>query len=103
MTYDCLTMRLASVIILLFIICVLSFLLCLNSKIRLTLFFNLVRTSDLLLTALYVNCLKFVGLDIGGEMNMTSGIQVAQLALKHRQNKKQQQRIIVFAGRYSFI
>ncbi|KAG1360964.1 26S proteasome non-ATPase regulatory subunit 4 [Cocos nucifera] len=38
------------------------------------------------------------GLDIGGEMNMTSGIQVAQLALKHRQNKKQQQRIIVFAG-----
>ncbi|KAK1273744.1 26S proteasome non-ATPase regulatory subunit 4 [Acorus gramineus] len=38
------------------------------------------------------------GLEIGGEMNMISGIQVAQLALKHRQNKKQQQRIIVFAG-----
>ncbi|KAF3796432.1 26S proteasome non-ATPase regulatory subunit 4-like protein [Nymphaea thermarum] len=38
------------------------------------------------------------GLEIGGEMNLTSGIQVAQLALKHRQNKKQQQRIIVFAG-----
>ncbi|KMZ70310.1 putative 26S proteasome non-atpase regulatory subunit [Zostera marina] len=38
------------------------------------------------------------GLEIGGEMNMTSGIQVAQLALKHRQNKKQNQRIIVFAG-----
>eukprot|EP00262_Sarcandra_glabra_P012027 TRINITY_DN299_c0_g1_i1.p1 TRINITY_DN299_c0_g1~~TRINITY_DN299_c0_g1_i1.p1 ORF type:complete len:403 (+),score=109.83 TRINITY_DN299_c0_g1_i1:97-1305(+) len=38
------------------------------------------------------------GLEIGGEMNMTSAIQVAQLALKHRQNKKQQQRIIVFAG-----
>ncbi|XP_074575239.1 26S proteasome non-ATPase regulatory subunit 4 homolog [Curcuma longa] len=38
------------------------------------------------------------GLDIGGEMNLTAGIQVAQLALKHRQNKKQQQRIIVFAG-----
>eukprot|EP00262_Sarcandra_glabra_P012028 TRINITY_DN299_c0_g1_i2.p1 TRINITY_DN299_c0_g1~~TRINITY_DN299_c0_g1_i2.p1 ORF type:complete len:441 (+),score=100.43 TRINITY_DN299_c0_g1_i2:97-1323(+) len=38
------------------------------------------------------------GLEMGGEMNMTSGIQVAQLALKHRQNKKQQQRIIVFAG-----
>ncbi|RWR95061.1 26S proteasome non-ATPase regulatory subunit 4 [Cinnamomum micranthum f. kanehirae] len=38
------------------------------------------------------------GLEIGGEMNMTAGIQVAQLALKHRQNKKQQQRIIVFAG-----
>ncbi|KAL5706000.1 proteasome regulatory particle base subunit rpn10 [Ranunculus cassubicifolius] len=38
------------------------------------------------------------GLEVGGEMNLTSGIQVAQLALKHRQNKKQQQRIIVFAG-----
>ncbi|KAK1262509.1 26S proteasome non-ATPase regulatory subunit 4 [Acorus gramineus] len=38
------------------------------------------------------------GLEIGGEMNMTSGIQVAQLALKHRQNKNQQQRIIIFAG-----
>ncbi|XP_014631176.1 26S proteasome non-ATPase regulatory subunit 4 homolog isoform X2 [Glycine max] len=37
-------------------------------------------------------------LDIGGEMNLAAGIQVAQLALKHRQNKKQQQRIIVFAG-----
>lgn len=33
-------------------------------------------------------------------MNLTAGIQVAQLALKHRQNKKQQQRIIVFVGRY---
>ncbi|XP_008788419.2 26S proteasome non-ATPase regulatory subunit 4 homolog isoform X2 [Phoenix dactylifera] len=38
------------------------------------------------------------GLEIGGELNLTAGIQVAQLALKHRQNKKQQQRIIVFAG-----
>ncbi|OVA19845.1 von Willebrand factor [Macleaya cordata] len=38
------------------------------------------------------------GLEIGGEMNLSAGIQVAQLALKHRQNKKQQQRIIVFAG-----
>ncbi|KAK6150692.1 hypothetical protein DH2020_015624 [Rehmannia glutinosa] len=37
-------------------------------------------------------------LEIGGEMNLAAGIQVAQLALKHRQNKKQQQRIIVFAG-----
>lgn len=40
-----------------------------------------------------------LGLQIGGEMNLAAGIQVAQLALKHRQNKKQQQRIIVFAGR----
>lgn len=38
------------------------------------------------------------GLEIGGEMDLTAGIQVAQLALKHRQNKNQQQRIIVFAG-----
>ncbi|CAN6554631.1 unnamed protein product [Malus baccata var. baccata] len=38
------------------------------------------------------------GLEMGGEMNITSAIQVAQLALKHRQNKNQQQRIIVFAG-----
>ncbi|XP_021274082.1 26S proteasome non-ATPase regulatory subunit 4 homolog isoform X1 [Herrania umbratica] len=38
------------------------------------------------------------GLEIGGEMDLAAGIQVAQLALKHRQNKKQQQRIIVFAG-----
>ncbi|XP_065850949.1 26S proteasome non-ATPase regulatory subunit 4 homolog isoform X2 [Euphorbia lathyris] len=36
--------------------------------------------------------------EIGGEMNMTAAIQIAQLALKHRQNKNQQQRIIVFAG-----
>lgn len=41
-----------------------------------------------------------LGLEIGGEMNLAAGIQVAQLALKHRQNKKQQQRIIVFAGRF---
>ncbi|XP_020967038.1 26S proteasome non-ATPase regulatory subunit 4 homolog isoform X1 [Arachis ipaensis] len=39
-----------------------------------------------------------LGLEIGGDMNLAAGIQVAQLALKHRQNKKQQQRIIVFAG-----
>ncbi|KAI9109660.1 hypothetical protein K1719_019290 [Acacia pycnantha] len=38
------------------------------------------------------------GLEIGGEMNLAAAIQVAQLALKHRQNKKQQQRIIIFAG-----
>ncbi|KAK4754076.1 hypothetical protein SAY87_002180 [Trapa incisa] len=38
------------------------------------------------------------GLEVGGEMDLAAGIQVAQLALKHRQNKKQQQRIIVFAG-----
>ncbi|CAJ0768935.1 5662_t:CDS:2, partial [Entrophospora sp. SA101] len=35
---------------------------------------------------------------IGGKPNLTTGIQVAQLALKHRQNKNQKQRIIVFIG-----
>ncbi|KAL9257431.1 26S proteasome non-ATPase regulatory subunit 4-like protein [Drosera capensis] len=38
------------------------------------------------------------GLEIGGEMNLGAAIQVAQLALKHRQNKNQRQRIIVFTG-----
>jgi len=38
------------------------------------------------------------GLEVGGEMSMTSGVQVAQLALKHRQNKHQRQRIVLFAG-----
>ncbi|XP_044508541.1 26S proteasome non-ATPase regulatory subunit 4 homolog [Mangifera indica] len=37
-------------------------------------------------------------IEMGGEMNIAAGIQVAQLALKHRQNKNQHQRIIVFAG-----
>ncbi|KAL6905805.1 hypothetical protein ACP4OV_003406 [Aristida adscensionis] len=37
-------------------------------------------------------------LDIGGEANLTAAIQIAQLALKHRQKKQQQQRIIVFVG-----
>lgn len=53
---------------------------------------------------IYVMFLRYIflhnsGLEVGGEMNLAAGIQVAQLALKHRQNKKQQQRIIVFAGR----
>lgn len=43
---------------------------------------------------------SFLGLDVGGEINLTAAIQIAQLALKHRQNKNQRQRIIVFAGRY---
>ncbi|PUZ39715.1 hypothetical protein GQ55_9G357900 [Panicum hallii var. hallii] len=37
-------------------------------------------------------------LEIFGEVNLTAAIQVAQLALKNRQNKQQQQRIIVFVG-----
>lgn len=38
------------------------------------------------------------GLEIGGDANLTSAVQVAHLALKHRQNKHQRQRIILFAG-----
>jgi len=50
-------------------------------------------TSDVgkILTALH-------NIKIGGKANLTTGIQVAQLALKHRQNKNQRQRIVVFAG-----
>ncbi|PHU19351.1 26S proteasome non-ATPase regulatory subunit 4 -like protein [Capsicum chinense] len=40
------------------------------------------------------------GLNIGGEVNLAAGLQVAQLALKPRQNQKQQQRIILFAGSF---
>ena len=38
------------------------------------------------------------GIKIGGTASLTAGIQVAQLSLKHRQNKNQRQRIIVFVG-----
>jgi len=35
---------------------------------------------------------------LGGPLNFMNGIQVAQLVLKHRQNKNQQQRIVFFVG-----
>ncbi|CAE6431411.1 26S proteasome non-ATPase regulatory subunit 4 OS=Arabidopsis thaliana GN=MBP1 PE=1 SV=1 [Rhizoctonia solani AG-1 IB] len=35
---------------------------------------------------------------IGGSVDLATGLNVAQLALKHRQNKNQRQRIIVFLG-----
>eukprot|EP00736_Rhodelphis_marinus_P001728 Rmarinus@m.2106 len=35
---------------------------------------------------------------LGGEANLTAALRVAQLALKHRQNKHQRQRIILFVG-----
>ncbi|MCO5602796.1 hypothetical protein L7F22_056934 [Adiantum nelumboides] len=38
------------------------------------------------------------GVEVGGDANVTAAVQVAQLALKHRQNKHQRQRVIVFAG-----
>lgn len=37
-------------------------------------------------------------LKISGEADITTGVQIAQLALKHRQNKNQRQRIVVFVG-----
>eukprot|EP00123_Amoebidium_parasiticum_P006835 comp17688_c0_seq2/m.17549 comp17688_c0_seq2/g.17549 ORF comp17688_c0_seq2/g.17549 comp17688_c0_seq2/m.17549 type:complete len:400 (-) comp17688_c0_seq2:103-1302(-) len=50
-------------------------------------------TSDLgkLLTSL-------ANIKISGSLNILSSLQVAQLGLKHRQNKHQRQRIIVFVG-----
>ncbi|KAJ3080949.1 hypothetical protein HK102_002681, partial [Quaeritorhiza haematococci] len=37
-------------------------------------------------------------INIAGTANVSTGVQIAQLALKHRQNKNQRQRIIVFVG-----
>jgi len=38
------------------------------------------------------------GAKVEGEINLSAGLQVAGLALKHRQNKNQRQRIIIFVG-----
>ncbi|KAJ3397679.1 26S proteasome non-ATPase regulatory subunit 4, partial [Chytridiales sp. JEL 0842] len=35
---------------------------------------------------------------VSGKASISTGVQIAQLALKHRQNKNQRQRIIVFVG-----
>ena len=35
---------------------------------------------------------------IDGENDLPTGLQIAQLSLKHRQNKNQRQRIIAFVG-----
>ena len=35
-------------------------------------------------------------IEIDGECNISSAVQIAQLALKHRQNKNQRQRIVLF-------
>jgi len=35
---------------------------------------------------------------LAGEADLTTAIQVARLALRHRQNKKQEQRIVLFVG-----
>jgi len=38
------------------------------------------------------------GVKVGSKLNFSAGIQVAQLALKHRQNKNQHQRVVFFVG-----
>lgn len=35
---------------------------------------------------------------IGGSADLTTAVQIAQLALKHRENKNARQRVVVFAG-----
>jgi 26S proteasome regulatory subunit N10 len=35
---------------------------------------------------------------LGGQANFQTAVQIAQLALKHRENKNQRQRIVVFVG-----
>ena len=37
-------------------------------------------------------------LPLEGDTNLASAVQIAQLALKHRQNKNQRQRIVLFVG-----
>jgi hypothetical protein len=41
---------------------------------------------------------SMTGIAIEGDANIATSVQIAQLALKHRQNKNQRQRIVIFAG-----
>jgi len=41
---------------------------------------------------------SFAGIPIGGRTDLTTAVQIAQLALKHRKNKNGGQRIVVFVG-----
>lgn len=43
-----------------------------------------------------LNCMTDI--DIEPECNFSAATQIAQLALKHRQNKNQRQRIVIFVG-----
>lgn len=38
------------------------------------------------------------GMRIEGDVNLATSVQIAQLALKHRQNKNQRQRVVIFVG-----
>lgn len=37
-------------------------------------------------------------MDIEGDVHLATAVQIAQLALKHRENKNQRQRIVIFIG-----
>ncbi len=43
-----------------------------------------------------LTCMSEVEID--GDSNFSASVQIAQLALKHRQNKNQRQRIVIFVG-----
>lgn len=43
------------------------------------------------------------GLKLSGSLHFSTGLQIAQLALKHRLNVNQKQRIIAFVARYIFL
>lgn len=43
-----------------------------------------------------LNCMTDIAIE--GDSNVATAVQIAQLALKHRQNKNQRQRIVIFAG-----
>ncbi|KAG1670530.1 hypothetical protein FOA52_015395 [Chlamydomonas sp. UWO 241] len=43
-----------------------------------------------------LNCMTDI--DVEPECNLAASVQIAQLALKHRQNKMQRQRIVIFVG-----
>lgn len=43
-----------------------------------------------------LNCMTDIPIE--GETNIAAAVQIAQLALKHRQNKNQRQRIVLFIG-----
>lgn len=43
-----------------------------------------------------LNCMTDIPVE--GETNISAAVQIAQLALKHRQNKNQRQRIVIFCG-----
>jgi len=41
----------------------------------------------------------FHGVKLGGGIHLTTALQIAQLSLKHRLNKNQKQRVVVFIAR----